>query len=195
MRTTIRDFRKMICLMTAAALLTAGAANAGPREQAKRLHDRLTGIPPTAAVLDSMTRLIEANDAIGAAMLAMDNPEHTHFRMLVLSAFTPAALQNRDDGDLLHERVWMRPVVEDELLDACFTPIARDGAGIIEVVETLQTVLEVVAGFDDAGFRRAALALSETVCELALAAMVADAHKVRVRKATARVAMAGFRPN
>ena len=74
MRTRIRDFRKTICLVTAAALLTAGVANAGPREQAKRLHDRLTGVPPTAAVLDSMTSMIEANDAIGAAMLAMDNP-------------------------------------------------------------------------------------------------------------------------
>ena len=74
MRTRIRDFRKTICLVTAAAILTAGAATAGPREQAKRLHDRLTGVPPTTAVLDSMTSMIEANDAIGAAMLAMDNP-------------------------------------------------------------------------------------------------------------------------
>lgn len=74
MRSRIRDFRKSICLVTVAALLTAGTANAGPREQAKRLHDRLTGVPPTTAVLDSMTNMIEANNAIGAAMLAMDNP-------------------------------------------------------------------------------------------------------------------------
>ncbi len=47
---------------------------AGPREQAKRMHDRLTGVPPTEAVLSSMTAKIQGGDAIGAAMEAMDNP-------------------------------------------------------------------------------------------------------------------------
>ena len=31
---------------------------AGPREQAKRLHDRLVGVPPSAEVLDSMELLL-----------------------------------------------------------------------------------------------------------------------------------------
>jgi len=47
---------------------------AGPREQAKRMHDRLAGVPPTEAVLSSMTTMIEDGDVIGAAMQAMDNP-------------------------------------------------------------------------------------------------------------------------
>jgi len=47
---------------------------AGPREQAKRMHDRLTGVPPTEAVLTSMTAMIEGGDTIGAAMEAMNNP-------------------------------------------------------------------------------------------------------------------------
>ena len=46
---------------------------AGPREQAKRMHDRLTGVPPSQAVLDSMTAKIQGGDAIGAAMDAMNN--------------------------------------------------------------------------------------------------------------------------
>jgi len=49
-------------------------AMAGPREQAKRMHDRLAGVPPSAAVIDSMAAKIEAGDAVGAAMDAMDNP-------------------------------------------------------------------------------------------------------------------------
>lgn len=53
----------------------AATALAGPREQAKRIHDRLVGIPPTAAVLDSMETLVADGDPVGAAMLAMDNPE------------------------------------------------------------------------------------------------------------------------
>ncbi len=47
---------------------------AGPREQAKRMHDRLAGVPPTEAVLSSMATMIENGDVIGAAMQAMDNP-------------------------------------------------------------------------------------------------------------------------
>jgi len=47
---------------------------AGPREQAKRMHDRLVGIPPSSAVLDSMTTMITNGNAIGAAMEAMNNP-------------------------------------------------------------------------------------------------------------------------
>ncbi|MEM7283611.1 MAG: hypothetical protein AAF438_18505 [Pseudomonadota bacterium] len=53
---------------------SASVSNAGPPEQAKRIHDRLTGVPPTQAVLDSMTTMIENGDAVGAAMEAMDNP-------------------------------------------------------------------------------------------------------------------------
>ena len=47
---------------------------AGPREQAKRMHDRLTGVPPTETVLSSMAAMIQGGDAIGAAMEAMNNP-------------------------------------------------------------------------------------------------------------------------
>ena len=47
------------------------AADAGPREQARRLYDRLAGVPPSATVLDQMTSDITANNAQAAAQLAM----------------------------------------------------------------------------------------------------------------------------
>jgi hypothetical protein len=47
------------------------AAAAGPREQARRLYDRLAGVPPSASVLDQMTSDISANNAQAAAQLAM----------------------------------------------------------------------------------------------------------------------------
>ena len=56
------------------SMLAASAVNAGPREQAKRLHDRLVGIPPSAAVTDSMSASIAAGDGLGAAYQAMENP-------------------------------------------------------------------------------------------------------------------------
>ncbi|MDJ0926945.1 MAG: hypothetical protein QNJ73_04760 [Gammaproteobacteria bacterium] len=54
--------------------LIVNLASAGPRDQAKRIHDRLTGVPPSNTVLDSMTSKVEAGDAIGAAEEAMQNP-------------------------------------------------------------------------------------------------------------------------
>jgi len=53
----------------------AGTASAGTREQAKRMHDRLAGVPPTEAVLSSMATKIGSNDAVGAAMDAMQNKD------------------------------------------------------------------------------------------------------------------------
>ena len=61
------------------ALLSLGItanANAGSREQAQRIHERLTGVPPSATVLQDMQDMIsgvQPGGATGAANLAMDN--------------------------------------------------------------------------------------------------------------------------
>ncbi len=51
-------------------------ASAGPREQAKRIHDRLAGVPPTEAVLSLMEGQVSGatGTAIDAALEAMKNP-------------------------------------------------------------------------------------------------------------------------
>ncbi len=62
---------------TAALALTlalALSAGAGPREQAKRIHDRLVGVPPSGAELDTLATMIAGGDALGAALRAMDHP-------------------------------------------------------------------------------------------------------------------------
>ncbi|MBC7983141.1 MAG: hypothetical protein H7Y02_04720 [Candidatus Obscuribacterales bacterium] len=46
------------------------SAVAAPREQAKRLHDRIASVPPDAATLNQMEALIAANNALGAANVA-----------------------------------------------------------------------------------------------------------------------------
>lgn len=46
---------------------------AGPREQAKRIHERLAGVPPSEATLADMQSLINSGDSLNAAMTAMDN--------------------------------------------------------------------------------------------------------------------------
>jgi len=59
-----------------ALLLLAGAtmlSQAGTLEQAKRMHDRLAGVPPSESVLLQMKALLDAGDGVGAAELAMEN--------------------------------------------------------------------------------------------------------------------------
>ena len=69
-------FKWLAAGVTCAWALCAPPAKSGPleRAQAKRIHDRLAGVPPSAAVLNQMEALILANDELGAANLAMENP-------------------------------------------------------------------------------------------------------------------------
>lgn len=53
--------------------LVSTSAVAGPREQAKRMHDRLAGVPPTEAVLDAMETQISSGNPQAAAEIAMQN--------------------------------------------------------------------------------------------------------------------------
>jgi len=65
------------------ALSIAAPSLAGPREQAKRLHDRLVGTPPSPQVLNDMEMLIASDapgdptkpGAVAAAHLAMEDPD------------------------------------------------------------------------------------------------------------------------
>lgn len=56
------------------SLLTISTSTAGSREQAKRMHDRLAGIPPSNQVLDQMESLVATGKVRQAAELAMDDP-------------------------------------------------------------------------------------------------------------------------
>lgn len=70
----ITEYRQRATAVLLACTVGISTASAGPREQAKRMHDRLTGTPPSAAVLDQMSAAIAAGDARDAALLAMENP-------------------------------------------------------------------------------------------------------------------------
>ncbi|WP_339719071.1 hypothetical protein [uncultured Paraglaciecola sp.] len=56
-----------------AALSSVSHSYAGPREQAKRIHDRLTGVPPSSQVLDQMESLISEGLVSEAADIAMQD--------------------------------------------------------------------------------------------------------------------------
>ncbi len=61
----------LLCLV----LESYGSALAGDleRRQARRMHDRLAGVPPSESVLTAMESAIVAGDAFGAALLAMED--------------------------------------------------------------------------------------------------------------------------
>src|SRR5262245_29210856 len=74
---SLRDWRAaaLAALLAFGALAAwPGAAAAGPREQAKRMHDRLVGVPPTDSMLSAMEAEIAGGDPLAAADLAMTNP-------------------------------------------------------------------------------------------------------------------------
>lgn len=62
-----------IPLISSCVFILAGVVNAGSLEQAKRIHDRIAGVPPTEEVLVEMKDLLDDGDGTGAAMLAMEN--------------------------------------------------------------------------------------------------------------------------
>ncbi|MEX0976835.1 MAG: hypothetical protein WDZ50_07050 [Woeseia sp.] len=74
-----RTFVARLAQVIAVSFLSAALAmpvTAGPREQAKRIHDRLAGVPPSATVLDAMEAEVDpfqAGTALDAAFTAMDN--------------------------------------------------------------------------------------------------------------------------
>ena len=71
------------CLALLVAL-APGDAMADARSQAKRIHDRLAGVPPTEAVLTSMASDVAAGRAVDAAYTAM---EHRAFYDVTLKNF------------------------------------------------------------------------------------------------------------
>jgi hypothetical protein len=82
-----------IFLATVIAAAIALPAQAGPREQAKRIHDRLAGVPPSESVLTQMEALIPGNPQ-AAADIAMNNK---NFYNVTLKNFA-APWTNRDQS-------------------------------------------------------------------------------------------------
>ena len=80
------------CLLVALLLVTSGVY-AGPREQAKRIHDRIAGVPPDETTLTDMETAITAGNAIAAAQIAL---EHTAFYDVTLkNLVTPWTNENQ----------------------------------------------------------------------------------------------------
>ncbi|VUD53430.1 hypothetical protein TDB9533_01833 [Thalassocella blandensis] len=81
------------------AALTGVTASANVEDQAKRIHDRLTGAYPSEAILQQMVTLIEDDgNGIRAAELAIDNNENHSFYNVTLKNW--AAPWTNREGDV-----------------------------------------------------------------------------------------------
>jgi hypothetical protein len=60
----------LACALAGVAL----AASANDRDQAKRIHDRIAGVPPSEATLDTMEGMVTSGNALGAALIATQAP-------------------------------------------------------------------------------------------------------------------------
>ena len=72
-KVTIKQIKK--CLTLLISLFCILPSLAGNLEQAKRLHERIAGVPATEETLNTMAALLNNNNTIEAAYVAMDAPD------------------------------------------------------------------------------------------------------------------------
>ncbi|MGE3904993.1 MAG: DUF2254 domain-containing protein [Reyranellaceae bacterium] len=93
-------------------------------------------------------------------------------------------LEKVDDPDRFEveiENVFVPTLAVEDMFDDMFTPIARDGAGNVEVQLRLQKALASLAGMGDERFAAAARRHSREARERAETAMTLEADRERVR--------------
>jgi uncharacterized membrane protein len=104
--------------------------------------------------------------------------------------------RGKDDGDsadddepeIVFPRLHVPGIALADLFDDFFTPIARDGAGIVEVGLRLQKALRSLARLGDGRYRASALRHSRQALQRAETALTLEEEKLRVREIAADVA-------
>jgi uncharacterized membrane protein len=92
------------------------------------------------------------------------------------------------DADIPYPNIHVPPIELDDLFDDLFTPIARDGAGLIEVALRLQKALWTLSNFDDRCYAVNARRHSREALERSEKAMTIDSDRNRVRAVADRFA-------
>jgi len=126
-----KTWMKIVVALVSIGLI--GPAYAGSREQAQRMHERLAGVPPSSQTLADMQTMIGANNASGAADLAMDN---VNFYNVTLKNFA-APWTNRDQSVFVPLNDYIATVIGmirdsdtvpfNTLLSADITYVGRNG--------------------------------------------------------------------
>ncbi len=113
------DLIAAVLLLAVVFLSAAQAAPYGPREQAKRIHDRIAGVPPSATDLDYMAARIEAGFPLDAAERAVQN---SNFYNVTLKTHV-APWTNRDQSQFVPLNDYITTVIGMVFADADFREI------------------------------------------------------------------------
>lgn len=92
-----------------------------------------------------------------------------------------------DEHEVPYPNVYVPAISLDELFDDLFTPIARDGAGVVEVGLRLQKVLRILATFEHDRYRENAIRHSREALERAKHGLTLPADFERVKAAAEAV--------
>lgn len=115
----------------------------------------------------------------GARMLSLWSENH------------PDAIEVETGKDSIRfPNIHVPPVELEELFDDFFIPIARDGAGLVEVGIHLQKMLQTLASLGDGRYRKAAARQSSQAVARAEAVLTLEDDIIRVKQSAARVAKA-----
>ncbi|MEZ5462242.1 DUF2254 domain-containing protein [Dokdonella sp.] len=112
----------------------------------------------------------------GARMLSLWSENHPH------------AIEVKKEDSIRFPNVHVPPLELEELFDDFFIPIARDGAGLVEVGIHLQKMLLTLASLGDRRYLRAAARQSAHALARAEASLSLTDDIVRIQQAAARVA-------
>jgi uncharacterized membrane protein len=95
------------------------------------------------------------------------------------------ARRSAEAQEVRFDRISVPPLLAREVVADAFTPIARDGAGAVEVGVRLQKVLATLARCGDADLKAEAERMSAIAFELSDAAIVSGSHKTMLQAAWA----------
>jgi hypothetical protein len=117
--------RLLLTVLAALTALTPSLLVAGEREQAARMHSRLTGVPPSETVVLQMATEIDGGDPVAAAYMAMDDPAFYNVTVKNLAApwtneamtpFVPLNDYTATVIGLVHDEADFRTVLYDNVL-------------------------------------------------------------------------------
>ena len=86
------------------------------------------------------------------------------------------------ENEVLYPNVYVPPLDVGDLFDDLFTPIARDGAGIVEVGLRLQKAFQTLAKFDEVRYRRNATRHSIEALRRSQTALAFEGDMERIKR-------------
>lgn len=137
-------------------------------------------------VADPRYNLINLTEAADKALSPGINDPGTAINILNLQlkvlAHWIAVAQETAEQPVQYQHISVLPITADELMQDSFAPLARDGAGMLEVSIRLQKVLQALARLGDPAFKQAAQAMSVMSLEFANAALVSESQRQQLAR-------------